>query len=92
MEAGIAFFQRWDLSSIRKEDVEESIIVVVENCDTASHRLNGVALWTNTILQNEIYFGRFDRILEDNCRIGRLTSGGGSGQYRRCSGMHRSAA
>ena len=76
MEAGIALFQRRDFCSIGEEDVEESIIVVVENCDTASHCLNGVALGTDTILQKKIYFGRLDCVLEDNCRISRLTSGG----------------
>jgi hypothetical protein len=92
MEAGVALFERRDFCSIGKEDVEESIIVVVENGDTASHRLNGVALGTNTVLQNKIYFGRLDCVLEDNCRISRLTSGGVSGQYRQCSGLHRWAA
>ena len=49
-----ALFERRDIGSVREEDIQLAVIVVIEDGDTAGHCFRRVALGRFTILQREI--------------------------------------
>src|SRR5579863_8035173 len=76
VETGIALLQRWNFCPVRKEDVQEPIIVVVEQRNAAGHGLDRVALRTDTVLQYKIDLRWANCVFEEDGRIRGLARAG----------------
>src|ERR1700728_3883506 len=80
-----AFFQRRNCRSVGKEDIQQTVVVVIEERDAARHCLYRVALRANTILQFEMDIRPVYVVLEDDGRIAGMVRGGrGRGVLRYC--------
>src|SRR5258708_9933634 len=67
---GIAFFKGRDGRAIGKEDVQQTVVVVVEQRYSASHGFKRVPLRTDAVLELELDLRLFDDVLELDRRCG----------------------
>ncbi len=67
---GIALFQRRNGRAIGKENVEQAVVVVVEDRDSAHHCFKRVALRTDAVPELELDLRLFDDVLELDGRCG----------------------
>ena len=61
---GIVFFKRGDRRAVRKEDIQQAVVVVIEERYSSSHGFKRIALRTDAVLQLELDLRFFDDVLK----------------------------
>ena len=64
VEGGIGFVERWDLGAVGEEEVEQTVVVVVEGGDSAGHGFDGVAVRAGAAVEGEGDFRLLDDVVE----------------------------